>query len=98
MNKLFDLVDFCVTKGIPEDFADVQSCFDLSSNHSPILVTLSSQALRREPAPSLCNRRTSFNEFRNLIDIEVAMTQSNGLAGTQRPNKQTHSRPMNALY
>jgi hypothetical protein len=67
MNKLNDLVDFCVTKGIPQDFADVQSCFNLSSDHSPILVTLSSQALRREPSPSLCNWRTHFDEFTNLI-------------------------------
>jgi hypothetical protein len=29
MNKLHDLVDFCVTKGIFQDFADVQPCFDL---------------------------------------------------------------------
>jgi hypothetical protein len=56
MNKLPDLVDFCVTKGIPQD---VQSCFDLSSDQSPILVTPSSQALRREPPPSLCNRHTN---------------------------------------
>jgi hypothetical protein len=116
MNKLPDLVDFCITKGIPQDFADIQSCFDLSPDHSPILVTLSSQALRCEPPPSLCNRRTNFDEFRNLIterlalhiplktaeDIEAAvqtsMTQSTGLAGKQRLNKQSHSRPMNAFY
>jgi hypothetical protein len=39
-NELPDLVDFCVTKGIPQDFAVAKSCFDLSSDHSPVLVTL----------------------------------------------------------
>jgi exonuclease III len=39
-NKLPDLVDFCVTKGIPRDFAVAKSCFDLSSDHSPVLITL----------------------------------------------------------
>jgi hypothetical protein len=29
-NKLPDLVDFSVTKSIPQDFATVKSCFDLS--------------------------------------------------------------------
>jgi hypothetical protein len=29
-----------VTKGIPLDFAVTKSCFDLSSNHSPVLITL----------------------------------------------------------
>jgi hypothetical protein len=115
MNKSPDLVDFCVTKGIPQDFANVQSCFDLSSAQSPILITLSTPALRREPPPSLCNRSTNFDEFRNLITERLAlhiplkqpktlkqqsntsMTQSNGLAGTQRLKKQAHSRPMNAF-
>jgi hypothetical protein len=73
MNKLPDLVDHCVTKGIPQDFADVWSCFDLSSHHSPILVTLSSQVLRREPPPSLCNRRTNWDEFRNLITERLTL-------------------------
>jgi hypothetical protein len=27
-NQLLDLVDFCVTKGIPQDFAVAKSCFD----------------------------------------------------------------------
>jgi endonuclease/exonuclease/phosphatase family metal-dependent hydrolase len=38
--KLPDLVDFCVTKGIPQNFATVKSCFDLFSDHFPVLVTL----------------------------------------------------------
>jgi hypothetical protein len=33
-------VDFCATKGIPHDFTTVKSCFNLSSDHSPVLVTL----------------------------------------------------------
>jgi hypothetical protein len=37
-NKLPDLVDLCVTKGIPQDLAVAESCFDLSSDHSPILI------------------------------------------------------------
>jgi hypothetical protein len=38
-NKLPDLVDFCVTKGIPLDFATVKSCFNLSSDPFPVLIT-----------------------------------------------------------
>jgi hypothetical protein len=39
-NKLPDLVDFCVTKGIPQDLAVAKSCPDLSSDHSPVLITV----------------------------------------------------------
>jgi hypothetical protein len=55
-NKLPDLVDFSVTKGIPQDVAVAKSCFDLSSNHSPVLVTLTAQALNQEKQPSLSNK------------------------------------------
>jgi hypothetical protein len=54
-NKLPDLVDFCVTKGIPQDFAVARSCFDLSSDHSPVLIT--SHALNQEKQPSVNNRQ-----------------------------------------
>jgi hypothetical protein len=40
-NKLPDLVDFCVTKRIPQTFAVAKACFDLSSDRSPVLITLS---------------------------------------------------------
>jgi endonuclease/exonuclease/phosphatase family metal-dependent hydrolase len=39
-NKLPNLADFCVTMGIPQAFAVAKSCFDLSSDHSPVLITL----------------------------------------------------------
>jgi endonuclease/exonuclease/phosphatase (EEP) superfamily protein YafD len=57
-NKLPDLVDFYVTKGIPCNFVDAKSCLELSSDHSPVLVTLSTQAILRVPEPRLCNRKT----------------------------------------
>jgi hypothetical protein len=48
-------VDFCVTKGIPQDFAVAKSYFDLSSDQSPVLITLT-HALNQENQPSLSNR------------------------------------------
>jgi hypothetical protein len=54
-NKLIDLVDFCVTKGIPQNFAVAKSCFDLFSHHSPVLTTLKPHALNHEKQPSLSN-------------------------------------------
>jgi hypothetical protein len=67
-NKLPDLVDFCVTKGIPQDFAVAKSCFDLSCDHSPVLITLTSHALNQEKQPGLSNRHTNWDYFRHLIN------------------------------
>jgi hypothetical protein len=47
-HKLPELVDFCVTKGIPQEFIVAKSCFDLSSDHSPVLITITSHALNQE--------------------------------------------------
>jgi hypothetical protein len=52
-NKLHDLVDYCDTKGIPQDFAIAKLCFDLSSDHSLVLITLISHALNQEKTTDL---------------------------------------------
>jgi hypothetical protein len=84
-------MDFCVTKGIPSDFAVAQSCLDLSSDHSPVLVTLTTHAINQEKQPSLSYRRTNWAYFSHLIqqrltlkiplkaeaDIEVAVKSFN---------------------
>jgi hypothetical protein len=75
-NKLPDLVDFCVTKGIPQDFAVANSCFDLSSDHSLVLITLTSHALNQEKQPSLSNRHTNWDDFRHLINQRLTLNVS----------------------
>jgi hypothetical protein len=46
-NKVPGLVDFCVTKGISKELQTAQSCFELSSYHSPILVTVSAEVIKK---------------------------------------------------
>jgi hypothetical protein len=76
-NKLPDLVDFCVTKGIPQDFPVAESCFDLSSDHSPVLITLTSRALNQEKQPSLrSNKHTNWDDFRHLINQRLTLNVS----------------------
>jgi hypothetical protein len=68
VNKLPDLVDFCVTKGIPQDFTVVKSCFDLSTDHFPILITLKADALNQENEPTLRKKHTNWDYFRRLLN------------------------------
>jgi hypothetical protein len=72
-NKLPDLVEFCVPKGIPQDFAVAESCLDLSSDHSPVLITLTSHVLNQEKQPSLSKRQTNRDDFRHLINQRLTM-------------------------
>jgi hypothetical protein len=75
-NKLLALVDFYTTKGIPQDFAVAKSCFDLSSNHSPVLITLTAHALNQEKQSSLRNRHTNWDDFRHLINQRLTLNVS----------------------
>jgi hypothetical protein len=75
-NKLPDLVDFCDTKGISQDFTVAKSCFDLSSIHSPVLITLTSHALNQEKQPSLSNRHTNWDDFKHLINQRLTLNVS----------------------
>jgi hypothetical protein len=75
-NKLPDIVGFCVTNGIPQDFAAAKSSFDLSSDHSPVLITLTAHALNQEKQPSLSNRHTKWDDFRHLISQRLTLNVS----------------------
>jgi hypothetical protein len=55
--KVPDLIDYFVTKGIPSNLAVAKSCLELSSGHSPLLFTLAIQSKAREPQPRICNRK-----------------------------------------
>jgi hypothetical protein len=57
-SKLQAVVDFCVTEDIPQDFSVTESCFDLSSDHFPVLMILTVDLLNQENEPSLSNRHT----------------------------------------
>jgi hypothetical protein len=69
-------VDFCVTKSIPQDFAVAKSCFNLSSDHSPVLITLTAHALNQEKQPGLSNRHTNWDDYRHLISQRLTLIAS----------------------
>lgn len=69
--KTPDLLDFCVTKGISRNYIKATSCFDLSSDHSPVFITLSSEVLKSQKPPILYNKSTSWNKFRQQINEAI---------------------------
>jgi hypothetical protein len=75
-NKLPDLVDFCVTKRVPQDSAVAKSCFDLSSDHLPVLIALTAHALNQQKQPSSSNRHTNWDDIRHLINERLALNVS----------------------
>jgi hypothetical protein len=72
-NNLPDLLDFCVTKGIPQVFAVAESCSDLYSDRSRILITLTAEVLDQVNEPILSNRHINWDDFRRLINERLTL-------------------------
>lgn len=66
--KVPDLIDFCVTKGIPRTYVKATNCYDLSSDHSPVIVTMSTEVLRAEIPKRLTNKKTNWDQYRRLVE------------------------------
>jgi hypothetical protein len=87
-SKIPDLLDFFVTKGISHNYLTVTSCLDLSSDHSPIIVSINSSIQFKDPPDTLHNKHTDWEQFRqNLnelltqrIELKTSMDLDNAVA------------------
>lgn len=64
-SKIPDLIDFCVTKNINASYISVESSFDLSSDHSPVIITLSTKALKIPSTPKLTSKKTNWQAYKD---------------------------------
>lgn len=74
LNKTPDLLDFCITKGVSSNYLKATSCLDLSSDHSPVLITYSTHVLQIQKPPTLSTRRTNWDHFRELVTNRIRLT------------------------
>lgn len=66
--KIPDLLDFFITKGIARKSCSAKDYYDLSSDHSPVIVTLSCNALKTNIPTYLTNKTTNWLLFKNLME------------------------------
>jgi len=74
--KIPDVIDFCVTKGIARNYLEAKSCLDLSSDHSPVIISLKTEIQRKQIPPNLTNKHTDWNNFKELIEENLNMNIS----------------------
>ncbi len=65
--KIPDILDFCVTKNISRHYTKAENCYDLSSDHSPVIITLSANALKMPSQNHLTNKHTNLIGRRSSI-------------------------------
>ena len=66
--KLPDLLDFFVSHGLPRNNYLIHSNFDLSSDHTPVIVSLSTAAINNPLPPRLTTRNTDRNSFQRYLE------------------------------
>lgn len=70
-NKIPDLLDFFITNGISSNYVEIKSYNDLSSDHTPVLLTLSGTVIRKQRRLNLANKHTNWDKFRNELDHQI---------------------------
>jgi hypothetical protein len=72
-NKTTDLLDFAITKGISEVHSHIEPNFDLSSDHSPLIITLIMTVIWKEPRPKLCTCSTNWQLFQETMNKSIRL-------------------------
>ena len=62
-----NLLDFGIVKRIPVRTFHAESSLDLSSDHSPVLITIHSKILTQPCPPTLNTKHTNWEVFRTII-------------------------------
>ncbi len=69
--KTPDCIDFFVHKGVAGNFLEIENISDLSSDHSPIILTLSSSVIRKQALPKLTTKYTNWEKFREEVNSRI---------------------------
>lgn len=67
-DKIPDLLDFFITRKVSSNFIEVEESFDMDSDHSAIILTLSEKIIKRAARATLTNKTTDWESFQ--IDIQ----------------------------
>jgi len=71
--KIPDLLDFGITKGIPAHSIQAVAGFDLSSDHSPVLLTMHTRITPQTRPSILTSKTTDWVTFQNYINENLTL-------------------------
>ena len=97
-NRQPDLLDFCITKGINIQKFEINSCLELSSDYTPIIVTMHAIITKKQQKPFLYNKYTDWDAFREILDERIDMkiplnTQSTSKRQLRLSRKESNKQP-----
>lgn len=70
-NRLPDIIDFGIAKGVDVKKISVYTTTDLNSDHSPLFLNLYEQIIYQDQPLHLTNKTTNWNNFREHINLKL---------------------------
>ena len=67
-NKKPDLIDFFISKGISENYIHIENHDGLSSDHSPVILTVSESVIEKDIPHHLTNKKTNWKLFSRIVE------------------------------
>ncbi|XP_052743468.1 probable RNA-directed DNA polymerase from transposon BS isoform X1 [Bicyclus anynana] len=78
-NKIPDLLDFFITKNIDSNYITVDSCIDLTSDHTPVILNMNTTVTLVNPLLKIYNSRTTnWETFKFVITTETNLKNKIG--------------------
>lgn len=74
--KIPDLIDFFITRGIAKNYVMVENAEGLSSDHSPVALMVSETVNELHQSPTLTNHKTNWEQFRVNVDANISLNVS----------------------
>jgi hypothetical protein len=74
--KVPALLDFVVISGISQSYMEIESNLDLSSDHTPMITTISTTIMAVKKIPKLHITKTNWQEYRNISDDQINLNIS----------------------
>lgn len=72
-NKILDLLDFFTSRKVFPNFIDTEEYFNLDSDHSAVILTLSERIIKKVNKSSLVNRTTDWESFRLELESKIQL-------------------------
>jgi len=72
--KMPDCIDAFIHKGVAGGFLELQNVSDLSSDHSPIILTLSNSIIRKATRQKLTSKLTTWDGFPDEVTARIDLT------------------------
>lgn len=71
--KIPDLLDFFIMKGFCKHYIKTESCYDGSSDHTPVILTVSAMLVESTGPDKLYNKNTDWASFQEFIEGKIQL-------------------------